>query len=213
MALIKRKLICDLVRDVPWLVLLESINSILRIIIKFHWDLPLAVIFWARVIRIQNTGGFWERSLRDVGVMLWLAFAQHRSGLDDLASSCDLLRASGVLLQLRWGMAHRARDSGLCHIIWLHSFASNCASQPVILNSQEVRFTGLKLRRHRHAIRIASAPGRLLLVARLSRLHPRIERLHLLLPKLLVMIIHDGHQYIQRNVRMVQNGFILNEKH
>lgn len=54
----KRELIRDLVRDVSRLVLLESMNSILRIIIEFHWDLPLAVIFWARVIGIQNTGGF-----------------------------------------------------------------------------------------------------------------------------------------------------------
>ena len=52
-------------------------------------------------------------------------------------------------------------------------------------------------------------PRRFLEIASLTRLSPRLERLRLLLPELLVMVIHNGNKNVETNIGMVQNSFVL----
>lgn len=136
----------------------------------------------------------------------------HFGRLVDLAGRYGLLGAFGVLFQFHGWISDTVCGSGRRNAVWLHGLASYCSSHPVLLDLQEAgRIARLKLRRYWHSIRIAAMPRRFLQMSSLTGLSPRLKRLRLLLPQLLVMIIHNGNKHIKRNVRMVQNSLVLQQ--
>ena len=204
------KLVNGLVCGLLWSVVFQSILKISRIIIHKIWDLLLVVIFRIGLIRIQNTGGSRYCLPRSLGFVFGFTCVMHFGWLVDFTGRCGLLGAFGVLFQFHGWISDSICGRSRRNAAWLHRLTRNCSSHPVLLNPQEAgRITRLELRWYWHSIRIATMPRRFLEIASLTRLSPRLERLRLLLPKLLVMVIHNGNKNVETNIGMVQNSFVL----
>ena len=172
----------------------------------------MVVIFRIGLIRIQNTGGSRYCLPRSLGFVFRFTCMVHFGRLVDLTGRCGLLGAFGVLFQFHGWISDTVCGRGRRNAAWLHGLARNCSSHPALLNPQEAgRITRLKLRRYWHSMRIAAMPRRFLEIASLTRLSPRLKRLRLLLPQLLVMVVHNGNKNVKHHIGfyIVQNGFVL----